>query len=56
MFRSSAQRAGLEIHEDRAGHIAIMGSPLQLHVGVTVVGTGGVDAVLVGESLRKQKQ
>ena len=40
-----------------AGHVAATGSllvePLQRKVGVTVVGTGRVDAVLIGDNLRK---
>merc|ERR1712100_682433 len=48
----------LEVHEDGAGHIAATGSlvvvhvdALQLEVGVTVVGTGRVDTVLIGDNL-----
>merc|ERR1711939_851999 len=48
----------LEVHEDSARHIAATGSlvvvhidALQLEVGVTVVGTGRVDTVLVGDNL-----
>merc|ERR1711998_56556 len=49
---------GLEVHEDGAGHVAAAGGlvvvhvdALQLEVGVTVVGSGGVDTVLVGDNL-----
>merc|ERR1711934_160059 len=45
--------AGLQVHQDGAGHVAAAGGlvvvdvdALQLKVGVTMVGTGGVDAVL----------
>merc|ERR1711885_72970 len=48
----------LEVHEDGAGHIATAGGlivvhvdALQLEVGVTVVGTGRVDTVLIGDNL-----
>merc|ERR1719267_262364 len=48
----------LEVHEDGAGHVAATGSlvvvhvdALQLEVGVTVVGTGRVDTVLIGDNL-----
>merc|ERR1712057_61845 len=48
--------AGLEVHEDGAGHVAAAGglvvvhvNALQLEVGVTVVGTGRVDAMLIGD-------
>mmetsp|Transcript_8203 Transcript_8203/g.9920 ORF Transcript_8203/g.9920 Transcript_8203/m.9920 type:complete len:266 (+) Transcript_8203:767-1564(+) len=50
--------AGLEIHEDGAGHVAATGGfvvvnvdALELEVGVTVVGAGRVNAVLVGDDL-----
>mmetsp|Transcript_78078 Transcript_78078/g.155161 ORF Transcript_78078/g.155161 Transcript_78078/m.155161 type:complete len:543 (+) Transcript_78078:117-1745(+) len=50
--------AGLEVHEDVAGHIATARSlvvvhvdALQLEVGVAVVGAGGVNAVLIGDDL-----
>merc|ERR1719230_709865 len=50
----------LEVHEDGTGHIATASGlivvhvdALQLEVGVTVVGTGRVDAVLVGDHLPK---
>ena len=50
--------SGLEVHEDTTGHVAAAGSlvevhidALQLEVGVTVVGTGGVHAVLVADNL-----
>ena len=50
--------SGLQIHEDGPGHVAAAGGfvevnvdALQLEVGVTVVGAGGVDAVLVGDDL-----
>ena len=49
---------GLEVHQDGAGHVATAGGlvvvhvdALQLEVGVTVVGAGGVDTVLVGDDL-----
>merc|ERR1712159_477089 len=52
------QGTGLEVHEDGAGHVAAASGlvvvhvdALQLEVGVTVVGTGGVNAVLVGDDL-----
>ena len=57
--RSGADRVhgtGLEVHEDGAGDIASASGlvvvhidALELEVGVTVVGTGGVNAVLVGD-------
>ena len=47
--------ARLQVHEDSAGHVAAASGlvevhidALQLKVGVTMVGTGGVNAVLVG--------
>ena len=50
--------SGLEIHEDGAGNVSATGGlvevhvdALQLKVGVTMVRTGGVDAVLVGDDL-----
>ena len=50
--------AGLEIHEDRAGHVAAAGSlvvvhvdALELKVGVAVVCAGRVNAVLIGDNL-----
>merc|ERR1719267_182558 len=59
--RTSADRvhgSGLEVHEDGAGHVTSTGSlivvhvdALQLEVGVTVVGTGRVDTVLIGDDL-----
>ena len=46
--------SGLKIHEDGTGDITSAGGlvvvdvdALQLEVGVTVVGTGGVDAMLI---------
>eukprot|EP01084_Bolivina_argentea_P311568 539346_1 len=49
---------GLQIHQDGAGDVATAGGlvvvhvdALQLQVGVTLVGAGGVDAVLVGNDL-----
>jgi hypothetical protein len=49
---------GLKVHEDGTGHVAATGGfvkvdvdALQLKVGVTVVGTGGVNTVLVGDYL-----
>merc|ERR1712057_26935 len=49
---------GLEVHEDGTGHVAAAGGlvvvhvdALQLEVGVTVVGTGGVNTVLIGDNL-----
>jgi len=48
--------AGLEVHEDGAGHVTATGGlvvvdvdALELEVGVTVVGAGRVNAVLVGD-------
>merc|ERR1712164_126383 len=48
----------LKVHEDGAGHIAATSGlvvvhvdALQLKVGVTVVGTGRVDTVLIGDNL-----
>ena len=50
--------AGLEVNEDGPGHvfasagfIVIHIDPLQLEVGVAMVGAGGVDPVLVGDDL-----
>jgi len=50
--------SGLEVHEDSPGHVAAAGGfvevhvdALQLEVGVTMVGAGGVNAVLVGHDL-----
>ena len=50
--------SGLEVHEDSPGHVAAAGrfvevhvDALQLEVGITVVGAGGVNAVLVGHDL-----
>jgi len=47
--------AGLEVHEDGSGHVAAAGGfvvvdvdALELEVGVSVVGAGGVNAVFVG--------
>mmetsp|Transcript_31309 Transcript_31309/g.79466 ORF Transcript_31309/g.79466 Transcript_31309/m.79466 type:complete len:502 (-) Transcript_31309:80-1585(-) len=49
---------GLEVHEDGAGHVAAARGlvevdidALELEVRVAVVGTGGVNAVLVGDDL-----
>ena len=54
--------AGLEVHEDGAGHIlaaaglvVVHVDPLQLEVGVPMVGAGGVDAVLVRDNLPELK-
>jgi len=51
-------RAGLQIHQDGAGHIATTGGlvevdvdALQLQVRVALVGTGGVHAVFVADDL-----
>jgi hypothetical protein len=51
---------GLKIHEDGTGHVTSAGGlvvvdidSLQLKIGVSVVGTGGVDTVLVGDDLPK---
>jgi hypothetical protein len=51
-------RAGLEVHEHRARHVAPAGRLIEVHVdalelevGVAVVGAGGVDAVLVRDDL-----
>jgi len=59
--RSRADRVhgtGLQIHEDGAGHIASTRSfvvvdvdALELEIGVTVVGSGGVNAVLIADNL-----
>jgi len=50
--------SGLEVHEDSPGHVAstcgfveVHVDALQLEVGVTVVGAGGVNAMLVGHDL-----
>ena len=50
--------SGLKVHEDGAGDIASSGGlieinvdPLQLKIGVSVVGSGGVNTVLVGHDL-----
>mmetsp|Transcript_18233 Transcript_18233/g.32229 ORF Transcript_18233/g.32229 Transcript_18233/m.32229 type:complete len:542 (+) Transcript_18233:1550-3175(+) len=50
--------SGLEIHQDRAGHVASAGclvkvyvDALQLEVRVAMVRTGGVDSVLVRDNL-----
>jgi len=50
--------AWLEIEKDCAGNVSSAGGlvevdvdSLELEVGVTVVGTGGVDAMLVGDDL-----
>ena len=52
--------AGLEVHEDGAGHVASTGGfvevdvdAFELEIGVTLVGAGGVDAVLVTDDLPK---
>mmetsp|Transcript_417 Transcript_417/g.994 ORF Transcript_417/g.994 Transcript_417/m.994 type:complete len:410 (+) Transcript_417:376-1605(+) len=49
---------GLEIHEDSTGHVATTGGfvvvdvdSLQLKIGVSMVGTGGVNTVLIGDDL-----
>merc|ERR1711977_772103 len=49
---------GLEVHKDGTGHVATAGGlvvvhvdALQLEVGVAMVGTCGVDTVLVGDDL-----
>merc|ERR1712159_599908 len=49
---------GLEVHEDGTGHVAAAGGlvvvhvdALQLEVGVAVVGTGGVNTVLIRDNL-----
>ena len=46
--------SGLKIHEDGSGDVSSSGGlivvdvdPLELEVGVTVVGSGGVDSVLI---------
>ena len=48
--------SGLEIHKDGAGNVTATGGfvvinvdTFELEVGVTVVGTGGVNTVLVGD-------
>jgi len=50
--------SGLQVDKDSTGNVLSSGSlvvvdidPLQLKVGVTVVGTGGVNAMLVGDNL-----
>ena len=50
--------AGLQVHQDgpgdvlpTAGLVVVHIDPLQLEVGLPSVGTGGVDAVLVGDDL-----
>ena len=50
--------SGLQVHQNSAGDIASSGGlievdvdTLQLEVGVALVGSGGVDAVLVGDAL-----
>mmetsp|Transcript_41678 Transcript_41678/g.63685 ORF Transcript_41678/g.63685 Transcript_41678/m.63685 type:complete len:400 (-) Transcript_41678:46-1245(-) len=50
--------SGLEVHKDGSGNVSASGGlvvvdvdSLKLEVGVTVVGTGGVNAVLVGDNL-----
>ena len=49
---------GLEVHKDGSGDVSSSGGlvvvnvdSLKLEVGVTVVGTGGVNSVLVGDDL-----
>ena len=49
-------RTGLKIHEDSSGNVTASSGlvvvhvdSLQLKVGVSVVGSGGVDSVLVGD-------
>merc|ERR1711970_1041600 len=48
--------SGLEIHEDSAGNVSATSGlvvvdvdSLELEIGVTVVGTGGVNSVFVGD-------
>lgn len=50
--------AGLQIDKDSAGHVLATGrlivvhiDALQLQVAVTVVGAGGIDAMLIGDDL-----
>ena len=50
--------SGLEIHEDGSGNVSATSGlvvvdvdSLELEIGVTVVGTGGVNSVLVGDDL-----
>ena len=50
--------AGLEIHENGAGHVSASSGlivvhvdPLELKVGVSMIGTGRVNAMLVGDDL-----
>mmetsp|Transcript_15188 Transcript_15188/g.65038 ORF Transcript_15188/g.65038 Transcript_15188/m.65038 type:complete len:483 (-) Transcript_15188:50-1498(-) len=50
--------AGLKVHQHGAGHVAAAGrlvvvdvDALQLEVGVTAVGAGGVDTVLIADNL-----
>ena len=52
--------SGLQIDQDSSGHVFATGSfvvihidPLELQIGVSVVGTGGVDTVLVGDYLKR---
>ena len=51
--------SGLQIDEDSSGHVFATGSlvvvdidPLELEVGVSVVGSSGVDTVLIGNHLK----
>ena len=53
--------ARLQIHEDGAGHVATASGlvvvnidALQLEVTVTVISTGGIDAVLVGPKTKSK--
>merc|ERR1711881_157216 len=51
---------GLEVHEDGTGDVAAAGGlivvdvdALKLKIGVTMVGTGGIDAMLIGDDVPK---
>ena len=55
--------SGLEINKDGSGNIfaaaglvVVNVDPLQLEVGVPMVGSGGVDAVLIGDNLPELKK
>jgi hypothetical protein len=61
--RSSTDRvhgSGLKIHKDGTGHVSASGGlivvhvdSLQLKVGISVVSSGGINAMLVGDNLPK---
>lgn len=55
--------AGLQVHEDGAGHVLAAGGlvvvdvdPLELEVRVAVIGAGRVDSMLVGNNFPKLKK